>query len=428
VSESPQINRVARLSLKRNIIFSVVGRGYYALTQFFVILLTARLGTLEDVGVMTLASAIATPLFFLATMGAREVLTVDDLDRFSRADFVLLRLVGGGAAVCMAFAVAVIGYGGESLMIVAAVLGFSLVKFSGAQAAMNHAMFQRAERLDFVAISIFLRCTAGLLAFGLVFWQTRNLPLALICEAAAWMLSYWLMDKRLLLRLGLDTPLASLSQSSLRKIGTLALWVLPIGAALWLVRAALSVPPLVLEHHAGLAAVGLCGALAYVHTALSMLGNALGNASAARLRRCARERRTRDFWSIAQKLVVASLLLGLAATLGAWFFGGMLLTLTFGPAYSQPELFTIIVAASSLSLLASPLTTAIMALQIFFWRVVISGSSLLAALVTAFLLIPTYGVAGAAWSFMASSAAYLAMTLIACTILIRDQAEVTAHG
>ena len=427
MTRAAPIDLVQRLSLKRNIAFSIVGRGYYAVTQFLIIMIAAQLGTLEDVGVLTLAAAIVTPLFFLATMGTRDVLTVDDLDRFSRADFVFLRLIGSIAALVMSVILTIAFYGDGGLLILGSVVGFSLVKFVGAQAAMNHAMFQRAERLDFMAASIFVRGTAGLIAFGVVFWQTRNLPLALICEAGAWILTYWFIDKQLLVRLGLNTSFASLADSNLRKIGVLALWVLPIGLALWMMRTAFSVPPFLLEHFHGLEAVGLFGALAYVHTALSMLANAMGNASAARLRRCIREQRTRDFWRIARKLTTTSFALGLTVTVGAWLFGSPLLTWAFGEDYAQPALFTIIVAASSLMLIASPLTTSIIASQVFIWRVVISGSSLIAAVFAALVLIPAHGVFGAAWTFMAASATYLIVTFIACGFLFGGQSKGVSH-
>lgn len=60
---------IPRLSLRRNIVFSMVGRGYYAVTQFLVIVLAARLGSPEVVGVLTLASAIVTPMFFWPRWG-----------------------------------------------------------------------------------------------------------------------------------------------------------------------------------------------------------------------------------------------------------------------------------------------------------------------------------------------------------------------
>ncbi|MCP9482830.1 lipopolysaccharide biosynthesis protein [Shimia sp. CNT1-13L.2] len=411
-SAPPHISRPP--SLRRNIGFAIAGRGYYALTQFLVVAIAARLGSPEDVGALTLAAAIVTPLFFLATMGTRDVLTVDDLDHFKREDYVALRLLGGCLAVVLSILAAFLLYRSDGAFLLLSVTAFAFVKFFGAQASMNHAMFQRAERLDYVALSLLVRGSAGIIAFTLIFWQTRNLPVALACEALAWALSFWIVDRNLLGRLQSDVSLESALNASLRRVGKLFLWVLPVGIALWMLRASSSVPALMLERDYGLQAVGLFGALFYVHTALSMLANTLGSASAARLRRYLREGRHKDFTRLSWSLVKYAALFGALSTALAWVFGAQLLTLLFGAEYADRNLFTIIVFASSITLAASPLVTAVTAAQAFRWRVVISGSSLLAACLAALLLIPVYGTFGAAWTFVLSSVAYLGSTLIAC--------------
>ena len=421
MTDAETARTTAPLSLRRNIVFAMVGRGWYAATQFIIIVLIARLGTQTDLGAFTLASAIVTPLFFLATMGARDVLTVDDLDRFSRADYLGLRVVGGVLAVALSLLIAWAVYGERGWLIFGAVAGLAMVRFFGAQASLNHAMFQRAERLDFVAASILIRATAGLVAFAFVFWMTRNLPYALLAEAVFWALSYLVVDTQLLRRLDVSMPLSALHETKPRQVLALALWVLPVGLALWLLRASLSVPPIVLEQSAGLAAVGLFGALAYIHTALSMLANAVTSAAAARMRRLARTGRMIEFRALAKRIafvsaVVGAVLVGLALALGAPF-----LRLVFGPDYAAPLLLAVIVAASSLYLTASPLVTAVTALQAFRWRIVMSGASFVAGSVAALALIPSYAEMGAALALFAAAAAYLASSGVAFVYLTGDR-------
>ena len=55
---------------------------------------------------MTLALALVTPLFFLTSMGMRDVHSVDDLDAFSRADYVAVRMFGSLFAVALPLSVA----------------------------------------------------------------------------------------------------------------------------------------------------------------------------------------------------------------------------------------------------------------------------------------------------------------------------------
>lgn len=406
-------------SLRRNVAYSALGRGYYAVTQFAVIALTARMGQVEDVGALTLASAIVTPLFFLTSMGMRDVHTVDDLDRFNRSDYVALRVMGGFLAIVLSAGVVFSTYELDGGLIHASVLAFALVKFFGAQSSLNHGIFQRDERLDYVAWSIFARGTLGLIAYGVAFWLWHNLPLALFCEAAAWFLTYYIVDLRLLTRLGAHTALAELTRSDPRHLMLLAWWILPIGVALWLTRASASVPTLVLERQAGLAAVGVFGALAYAHTALSMLANTLGSASAARLRRYFREGRHDHFWLLARKLTFVSAGFGGIAVAIAWVFGRPVIELVFGADYAERELLTLIVAASALALIASPLVTVVTAAQAFQARVYIALSMFLAGVVAAFALIPQYGAIGAAMSFGISNLFYLLATLIACRVLVK---------
>jgi O-antigen/teichoic acid export membrane protein len=415
-------------SLKRNIVFAIIGRGYYATTQFLVIAIVAQLGTTQDVGALTLAAAIVTPLFFLTSMGLREVHTVDDLVRFNRSDYVALRIVGGISAVGLAAAIVFSLYASSGWLVQASVIGFSLVKFFGAQSSLNHGIFQRAERLDYMATSILIRASLGLAAFAVVFWATRDLPTALFCEAIAWVISYWLVDTRLLAKLGAGTAITAVMAVRPRTIGALALWVLPLGVALWLTRAAISAPPIVLERSEGLSAVGIFGALAYVHTGLSMLANTLGSASAARLRRYRRDGKYKSFKGLARKLMVLSSALGLVAVIGAWLVGAEILGVVFGPEYAERELFTIIVAASAITLIGSPMMTAINASQAFRRRLMNAGATFFVSVLAALVLVPAYGIFGAAWSFFAGSVALLLATLWSFRAVLGEAAREKGQG
>ncbi|PWJ17552.1 lipopolysaccharide biosynthesis protein [Jannaschia seohaensis] len=378
----------------------------FAVTQFAILILVARLGTPQDVGALTLASAIVTPLFFLTSMGMRDAHSVDDLVSYSRADYVALRLAGGSFALLATAAIALGLYGQDGFLVYGSAIALALVKFSGAQMALNHGMFQRAERLDFTAISNAMRGGMGLAAFGLVFWYTRALPLALLCEALAWVASYVLVDRPLLGRIGARTSWAELSRAQARTVLRLAYWILPLGLSGWCLRAALAAPPLILERHAGLAAVGLFGVLAYGHSAMLMVANSLGGAVAPRLRKYYRNGRRAPFLRTVglMSLVCGGFGAGMVAV--AWLAGDPLLELVFGVDYRRGDLLTIVIFASALSVTSAPLVAAMNAGQAFRKRLLVTASGLAAAAVVSVLLIPSYGIAGAAWSMVALTATH----------------------
>jgi O-antigen/teichoic acid export membrane protein len=409
-------------SLRKNLGYSSFARAYQALTQFAVIALVARLGTAEELGLLTLSAAIVVPLFFLTSLGMKDIHTVDDLDRFSNADYVALRLLGGSVAILLSASIAVVGYGHESTAMQSTIVAFAVLRFFWSQAGLVHAMFQRVERLDLVALSIVVRCSLGLAVFALVFLQTGSLVLALTFEALSAFAVYHFLDRALLAGIGASVSRADLASVRPRRLLQLLYWTLPLGLALWLGRAVGSAPPIVLEREAGLAAAGLFGALAYFHTGLSMLATGFHNATAARLRRHYRSGERRAFWRLTGKLLLVSAGLAAVALAGAWLLGVPILTLLYGPAYADRVLLIVIVGASSLGLLSAPLMTVIASAHAFRLRLAVAAVALAASVLASFLLVPALGVLGAAWALMVGFAVQLAAALTACLLLFRQRA------
>lgn len=399
------------LSLRRNVVHAAFGKAVFALTQFGILAVVAHLGPPEDVGAMTLASALVTPLFFLTSMGMRDVHAVDDLDRFTRADYVALRLLGGTVAVMLACLLAVTYQSSSGWLVQATTIAFAFVKFFGAQSSLNHGVFQRAQRMDFVSTSILTRGLSGLLMFTLVYWLTESLPLAMASEAAAWFGTN-ILDQRLLARLGARTRLAELVTVQLSMIGRLAWWILPVGASLWFLRMGQSAPSLVLGRYTDLATVGVFGAMTYLHTALAMMSGVLGSAAAARLRRLYRDGERRQFARLALKLTLLSSSLGATGVLIAWIGGEPILALLFGEEYMRGDLFAVVMLASAISITGDPLLTAITAGQAFRRRMTISATVGIVAFAASFVLIPTHGAMGAAWSLVIVTATHLLLTML----------------
>lgn len=418
MSITPADTAPARPSLKKNVAYAMCARVFLALAQFLVLATIVHLGTPEDVGALTLASAIVTPLFFLTSMGMNEVHVVDDFTQFCRADYIVLRFIAGVTAILLTIAVVYFFQDDETRMVQLAAISFAFVRFFGAQSSLNHGMFQRAEKISYMAISTIARGGIGVILFFGVFWVSRNLPLSFAWEAVGWFLTYYIIDRVLLARLGLDTPLSALKQVKLRNVVALAWWVLPIGIGLWMTRAAASVPPMMLASYTDLAAVGLFGTLAYIHSALSMAVGPIGTASAARMRNYYRNGNRQGFDQLTGNIVLVAFAIGVGATAFAWFAGDQVLRVVFGPTYSNEELFTIITFGTGIGLVAMQLQTAVTAAQAFNHRMISSAFAMLAAFVAAYFLIPPYGIYGAGWAMVAMSAARLAFSLFAYRIVL----------
>lgn len=401
------------LSLRRNVFYAAIAQGVFALSQWGIIIITAQLGTVEQVGIITLVTALITPIFMLAQMAMRDGHSVDDLDRFSRADYVALRLYASIAALIVSGLLILTYLQPSGMQAQYSALAFALVKLAGAQMNMNHGIFQRAERLDYVAASMLVRAVLGLSAYGIVFLHSASLPMALMAEALAWWACLWLVDLPYLARLNALVSLREALTVPMARLLALARWMLPLGLAIFFMNASNSIPRLVLEHHAGLDAVGIFGAIAYINVGLGILNNALGTASSSRLRRLYRDNKKQLFLRLSAKLTALATTLGLTIWLTFWLAGEHFLRLMYGPQYVQGDIILVTILAAALHISASPLQFALNAGQAFRRRMLSNALVMLIAVVVSLHLIPTYGILGAAWSLVILSVFYLLLSIIA---------------
>lgn len=391
-------------SLKKNMLYGFIGNVIFALTQWGIVAVVARLGTPEEVGAVTIATALVTPIFFLSGMSLRHGHAVDDLTEFTRQDYFTLRLVSSLLAMGLIAALVATWYGDRDSLIRSSVLAFMLVKYVGSQSEMNYGVFQREQRMDFVALSFAARGLLGLASFATVYAIAGTLWMAFLAEAVTWAATVWLVDYRFMARLGVSNRFSGVLAANPRRIGRLVAWMLPLGLAGFLMNASASAPRLVLERYVDLQVVGVFGAIAYINTALAMISNAIGAASVVRLRKAVREGRRRRFQKLSLQLVGLSFLLGVALVAIVAFAGDVILTLLYGPAFANAGLFLIVISATALQVASAPLQFSLTAGHAYWRRLGINGAAFLLTLVSALVLVPDTGAQGAAWAMIVGAA------------------------
>ena len=183
--------------------------------------------------------------------------------------------------------------------------------------------------------------------------------------------------------------------------------------------AAGSIPRLVLERNVDLSAVGVFGAIAYINIALNIVGNAIGSSSSARLRRLYRFGKKSKFLQLSLILTFLSAFIGGVLCLSVYLFGEQVLTLMYGAFYANIEVFKITILAAAIRLMAAPLQFSINAGQAF-WRRMLNNSVVFSiSVVFSALLIPEYGLIGAAWAMVALSAAHLLLSVVSLYVVVR---------
>ena len=272
-----------RVSLRKNISWTMLGNVVYAASQWGLLIVLVRLGSPEAVGRLALGLAVTGPIMLFCNLQLRTVQATDALRKYEFGDYFGLRLV----STCVAFAAVYLvtlagGYVGEVRSIILwLVLARGIESFSD----LIHGSLHRRELMDRIAQSQIVRGVLSVSVFAIVFAWTRSTATATASLAASWMF----------VLVAIDIPIAwpgilseggrlrpRFSQVVMRRLFWLAL---PEGLVAMLMSVESNLPRYVLEQTVGERELGIFAALAYLVFASATLISAVNQSALPRLAR-----------------------------------------------------------------------------------------------------------------------------------------------
>ena len=388
-------------SLKRNVAWALAGNLGYSACQWGVLVCIAKLGTAADVGRFALGLALTAPVITLTSLNLRLLQSTDARSDYPFSVYLSVRLIGtvlGVAAI--AVLALVLGYRGDLLDLIL------VVAFAKAFEAVSDVVFgllQKAENLRRVANSMLLKGVISVLAVGVVLRLTGDIVLATLAMALCWGSLLATYDLPAAVRLESLRP--TLESRALARLAWVAL---PLGCVAGIASLAVNVPRYVIEGDLGATALGHFTALSYLFVAAMQPLLALGMAVNPRLGR----HFVTDLGAY-RRLTLRTMLisggLGLLGIAACALFGRSMLTLVYAPEYAAHEVVLIWLAvATGVGFLAQALSYAVTAARRLPEQLPIALLSLVVCTVGSYLLVPRYGLVGAAWAVLATEATRLA--------------------
>jgi O-antigen/teichoic acid export membrane protein len=352
----------------------------------------AKMGSPEMVGLLILALAIAAPVFRFSSLALRTVIATDARQQYVFGEYLALRLVTTTAAFAVVAGIALVGgYRGEAVGVILAV-GLSMgALFLG---DVYHGRCQQHERMDVVARSMMAKGVLSLAALAVGVWVTGTVVYAVLAMAAV----------RVLVLVAYDIPQARSVHPSeavfpvwrSARIRGLFLLSLPLGAAVSLGSLIQSIPRFVVERHYGEYELGIFGALASLIAAGNMIVAALARTACPRLARYHATGNRRMFAKLLAILLGLGALTGAAGVLVALVAGRPILLLFFGPQYAaHSDLLVALMVLGALLYTVTFLGYATTALRRFRIQPVLCGACVPIVLVASRVLVPSYGLIGA---------------------------------
>jgi O-antigen/teichoic acid export membrane protein len=380
-------------SLRSNFSWTLAGNLVYSACQWGMISALAKLGSPALVGRFALGLAIAAPVFMFTNLQLRGVQATDARSEFAFADYFTLRVLASLVGLVAVLVIVMSGHYDWATRAVILLVGLS--KTFESLGDVIAGLLQKEERLKRVSISLMLRGGFSLPAFAGTFWITRNLIDASIALVAVWLLVFAIYDLRQARAvLGSNDGFFALRWPRLKQ---LAIVSAPLGVVMTLISLNVNIPRYILERALGQADLGIFASLAYLLVAISVVINALGQSVSSRLARMFAAGELAQFRAILRKLLGFGVLVLVAGVPAAHLLGRPLLAFIYRPEYGEHvHLFVMMVAIAGVSSISSFMGYANTAARNFRLQVPVISSTTAATVLFSFLLIPRFGMIGAA--------------------------------
>jgi len=401
-------NRVLpALSLRANICWASAGQTVYAVCQWGILVALAKMASTELVGYFAIALAITAPVYALFDFQLRHLLSTDMEDRYNFEEYFKLRLITTMLTLLIILGIVLcFNYKLEFSLIILAVGAKKGIEFIS---DMFYGLFQKQERMDQVAKSLFIKGPLSVLLFCPAIYFTRSLlcgALALVFAWAIVLLGYDIRQGIITLNLVKKSDISkvtfaricriSLRRLELKKVIELSILSLPLGITGVLVSLQINIPLYLIERNLGVSMLGIFAAIAYFERAGKIIMHALGHSSTPKLAKCFMPNTTSTFSLLILKLVSVGALLGVLGVFLAYYAGEFILPFFYKQEYNQKDIFVILMIGASFSYISTFLIYGLIACRYIRAQMYLYLLVIVVLIVCCLKLIPNYGLFGAA--------------------------------
>lgn len=403
ITDLPQNqSRSDTLSLRANFVWAFTGNAIGNFCAWLLLVILTKLGTVNVVGILAIAQAVAMPISLLFSLKLHIVQVTDAKNDYKLGHYLALRTLMAGLAVLVTVIIAFLCYAKYMAMVIALMaISYAIVSVR----EVFWAAMQKAERMDRIAISRILSGLLSLIMFGTIFWLSKSLALSIIGLMIARIIV--LMHDIPFVREITSGVFDKLPTVSLRPLWSKrVLWDLtklssPLGLVAWLSAMFLSIPRLFLDKYYGIEQVGYFAAISSLSVAGSMVLTALGQTVTPRLAKYF-VTNLRAYKILLVKLLCVGVFLAVSCVTITVLFGRQILTLLFKADYA--EYYGILIRLSitwSVLFVFTFMNVGLQATRNFKLPVLIYSLAALTCGVFSFCLVPSHGMIGAVWSLFA---------------------------
>lgn len=389
------MSKVNQLSLKENFSWNFIGSVVYSASQFIILIMLAKFGEPELVGLYTLGLALTAPIMMFTNLQLRQIQATDTILYFKFGDYFGLRIITSIVAIFITMIVILIGkYDlGKSIII----LLVACTKIMDSFSEVVYGQLQQRERMDYIGKSRIIKGSLTVIVIGVSLILTKSLVMSLIFMNIAWFLIFLLYDRRKA-RLYLENINPDFNFDKLKSLVKLSF---PLGIVLMLGSLNTNLPRIIVDKFEGAETLGYFASIAYLLVVGNTFIQAVGQAVAPQLAKLYKNKLYSKFKNMVLKLTLLGFAIGSIGTIIAVFFGELILKIIYDNSYANfNHILVIVMFAGIFTFSSSFMGYCITGMRLFKIQPIIGVLSLLVTLISSIILIPTFGITGAAYTLI----------------------------
>jgi O-antigen/teichoic acid export membrane protein len=384
------------MSFRKNVSWAFTGNLIYSACQWGILITLAKICSPEVVGQYSLGLAVSAPVYAFCNLQLRVIQATDVKDDFYFSDYLGLRICTTIMAIVLIIAISFFtSYEPETVFVIVLI---GLAKGMESFSDITYGFLQKYERMDKIAISLAIKGTLGLIAVFLSVCITKSIVWASFFLFFSWMLLFVFYDLKNAKKLHMGMmrkPLSSprFDVSILRKIVILAI---PMGVVIMLNTFNMNIPRYLIVHFYDETTLGYYAAISYLLVSGATIVNAIGQSAVPRLAKYY-VNNIKAYKLLLIKMLFIAFVVSLVGVSCAYYFGDIILRILYAEEYSKfVNVFVWIMISGGLLYCSSMMGCAITAARSFwlqfFIGCVVSGTICFSA----YFLIQSYSMVGAA--------------------------------
>jgi O-antigen/teichoic acid export membrane protein len=404
------------LSLRKNFAWTFAGTLIAGGAQWAILMVLTKVLEPAEVGHYLLGLAITAPVIIFSMLDLRAVQATDaqNLNKFE--NFLAVRLLTNSLAVLTVIVTLLFLGNRYPLRVYLIILAVALNKVIEATSDIAYGLMQKNERLDKMAQSLMLRNIGAFIFLAVVILLTKSLLFGVVSISIWWLVILLSFDKSNVEKFNPFVP-----RFQPKPMLSIIMLGLPLGISSGIMSFNANMNRYFVEANLGSEGLAYFGAMAYVVIGASQITVSLGQAASPRLAKYYFFNR-KAFIILLGKMLAVALTIAVTAILFGVFFGKTFLSIIYEPKYAEhQDVFVWLLISAGVTMSASMLGFGMSATRRFKSQLPVFLAVCSVSILACWLLIPRYGMKGAAWSMLAAALTQCAGSLIVIMFALRSK-------